>query len=184
MQNNNLSALQKRRLFKRTQFLAKDTASRTLFASIYGMDGGVTPFSHGGQRIRVSYDRAMAVCATPIKWRIACYALCRDTTGRDYIKSMCLELAEPVKQDAINQALSHAHYDWMKQEVNTNHLLTLAWIATSGAEPSDDVAMKIFTELGGWKEFELAQKMDDGRFLTRRVGDADSNASSDPGSDA
>ena len=169
MQNNNLTALQKRRLFKRTQYLAKDTAARTLFASIYGQEGGVTPFSHGGKRLRISYDRAMAVCVTPIKWRIVCYAMCRDTTGRDYIKSMCLELAEPVKQDAINQALSHAHYDWMKQEVNINHLLTLAWIATSGPEPSDKTAIEIFTELGAWREFDFVQKTDDGGYLTRRV---------------
>ena len=73
-----MTPAQKARSMKRTVWLAKDTASRTLFASVYGLDGGVTPFTLSGQRSRIDWERAMAVGETPLKWVIACYAICRD----------------------------------------------------------------------------------------------------------
>lgn len=146
-----MTPAQKVRSMKRAIWLAKDTASRTLFASVYGLDGGVSPFTLKGKRSLVTFDRAMAVGETPLKWIITCYAICRDQHGRDYLPApMTIELSEPVKQDAINKALSQAHFDWVKECVNKQHLMTLAWIATTAKEPPEEIAMRIFTELGAW----------------------------------
>ena len=167
-----MTPAQKARSMKRTLWLANDTASRTLFASVYGLDGGVTPFTLAGQRLRIDWERALAVGDTPLKWVITCYAICRDQQGRDYLPSpMTIELSEPVKQDAINKALSQAHFDWVKECVNKQHLMTLAWIATTASEPSEETAMRIFTELGAWDAFDIVQPTEDGGYLTVRKGE-------------
>ena len=167
-----MTPAQKARSMKRTVWLANDTASRTLFASVYGMDGGVTPFTLAGNRSRIDWERALAVGETPLKWVITCYAICRAQDGRDYLPSpMTIELSEPVKQDAINKALSQAHFDWVKECVNKQHLMTLAWIATTASEPSEETAMRIFTELGAWDAFDIVQQAEDGGYLTVRKGE-------------
>ena len=167
-----MTPAQKARSMKRTLWLAKDTASKTLFASVYGLDGGVTPFTLSGQRSRIDWERALAVCETPLKWVITCYAICRAQDGRDYLPSpMTIELSEPVKQDAINKALSQHHFDWVKQEINKSHLLTLAWIATTGTMKDEMVAGKVFTELGAWDSFDIVQQAEDGGYLTVRKGE-------------
>ena len=165
-----MTPAQKARSMKRTLWLANDTASRTLFASVYGLDGGVTPFTLAGQRLRIDWERAMAVGETPLKWVITCYAICRDQQGREYLPSMELTLPEPVKQDAINKALSQAHFDWVKAEINKKHLLTLSWIATTG-QMREEVAGKIFQQLGAWDAFDIVQPTDDGGYLTVRKCD-------------
>ena len=156
---------QKRRAFKRKQFTAVTTAQRYLFASVYGVDS-VQPHNHAGQKVSLNIREVEAVCDTPLKWKIVCYAVCRDSTGNDYLKDTCITLTEPVKQSAINKALSTFHYDWMKAEVNMNHLLTLAWIATTGPEPSDSVAAKVFSKMGAWRDFNLVQPLPDGGYVT------------------
>lgn len=166
-----MTTAQKARSMKRTVWLAKDTASKTLFASVYGLDGGVTPFTLSGHRSRIDWERALAVGETPLKWVITCYAICRDQQGCEYLPSMELTLPEPVKQDAINKALSQAHFDWVKAEINKSHLLTLAWIATTGTMKDEKVAGKVFTELGAWDEFDIVQQAEDGGYLTVRKGE-------------
>ena len=47
-----------------------------------------------------------------------------------------------------------------------NHLLTLAWIATTGPEPSDSVAVKIFSNMGAWSDFDLVEQLPDGGYVT------------------
>ena len=166
-----LTPAQKIRSQKRSRFLAADTAHRTLFASVYGLGEYVMPFNHKGERVRVNADRALAVGDTPLKWLICCYALCRDNSGNNYTKAFTIQLTEPVKQSAINKSLSHAHYDWMKKEVNMKHLLTLAWIATTGNEPSGETAFRMFDSLGAWDKFEYVIESDDGGYLTNRKAD-------------
>lgn len=156
---------QKRRSFKRKQFTAITTAQRHLFASVYGVTS-VQPHSHSGGKASLNIREVEAVCDTPLKWKIVCYAICRDSTGNDYLKGTSITLTEPVKQSAINKALSNFHYDWMKSEVNMNHLLTLAWIATTGPEPSDSVAVKIFSKMGAWSDFDLVEQLPDGGYVT------------------
>lgn len=156
---------QKRRAFKRQQFTAITTAQRHLFASVYGVTS-VQPHNHSGGKVSLNIREVEAVCDTPLKWKIVCYAICRDSTGNDYLKGTSITLTEPVKQSAINKSLSAFHYDWMKAEVNMNHLLTLAWIATTGPEPSDSVAVKIFSKMGAWSDFDLVEQLPDGGYVT------------------
>lgn len=156
---------QKRRAFKRKQFTAVTTAQRHLFASVYGVPS-VQPHNHSGGKVSLNIREVEAVCDTPLKWKIVCYAICRDSTGNDYLKGTSITLTEPVKQSAINKALSTFHYNWMKEEVNINHLLTLAWIATTGPEPSDPVAVKIFSNMGAWSDFDLVEQLPDGGYVT------------------
>lgn len=156
---------QKRRAFKRKQFTAVTTAQRHLFASVYGVPS-VQPHNHSGGKVSLNIREVEAVCDTPLKWKIVCYAICRDSTGNDYLKGTSITLTEPVKQSAINKSLSAFHYDWMKADVNMNHLLTLAWIATTGPEPSDSVAVKIFSKMGAWSDFDLVKQLPDGGYVT------------------
>lgn len=160
-----MTPAEKARAFKAKLFRAKKTAMQFAFCSVYGVTA-VQPFTHAGQKIGLRLPEVEAVCDTPLLWKIGCYAICKDTAGRDYIKSMCIVLSEPVKQSAINKALSQAHYDWMKQEVNMRHLLTLAWIATTGPEPSDETAAKMFAQMGAWSDFDYVQALPDGDYLT------------------
>lgn len=151
---------------RRKHWLATSTASRMLFASVYGTDHGVTAHTLAGKRARIKHEAALAVCDTPLRWTICCYAVCRDSNERDYLKAMTIELSEPVKQSAIHKALSTAHYDWMQAEVNMAHLLTLAWIATTGPEPSQEVAAEALAGLGAWSEFDRVKVLPDGGYLT------------------
>lgn len=146
---------QKRREFMRQQYVAKRVASSTLFVSVFGLSEYVFPVSLTGHHKPVTGYDALALESTPLPWVICCYALCRDNNGNPYIKGMELELLEPVKQSAIHKALSHKHYDWMKAEVNQAHLLTLAWIATTAAAPTEKLAMRLFLEKGAFDAFDF-----------------------------
>ncbi len=156
----------KDRARKRSEFLGRTAAANSLFVSVYGGGNAVQAYTHGGIKKRMRFDEAKAVEVAALKWKISCYALCRDSNGRDYIKSMCLMMQNPVKQSEINKFLSQAHFDWMQEECNMNHVLTLAWIATTGPEPSDDVAMRIFVGTGIFEQLEPVTAVDDGVFTT------------------
>lgn len=164
-----LTNQQKDRLRKHQEWLGRNMAEKTLFASVYGGDSKVQSYSHTGKLKSVTFDQAKAVERAVLKWRVSCYALCRDTTGRDYLKSMCINLKEPVRQDWINQALSRAHFDFMMTECNMNHVLTLSWLATTGPEPTDEVAMKIFSP--AFSQFNPVTVESHGVFKTNPRGD-------------
>ena len=156
---------QKRREFKRQQFIAKKVASQTLFVSVFGLSEHIWPVSLNGQRRHVSAEQALAIEVTPLPWVICCYALCKDISGNPYIKGMELHLQEPVKQSAIHKALSHKHYDWMRENVNVKQLLTLAWIATTATPPTEKMAMQLFLERGAFDAFDFATSDDNGAFM-------------------
>lgn len=157
-----LTPAQKRREFLRQQYIAKRVASTSLFVSVFGLSEHVYPYSVTGHRKAVTGYDALAIEATPLPWVICCYALCKDNNGNPYIKGMELHLSEPVKQSAINRALSHKHFEWMKAEVNQAHLLTLAWIATTSKAPTEKLAMQLFLELGAFEAFDLVTPTEDG----------------------
>lgn len=151
---------------RRQHWLATTTASRTLFASVYGTELGVLAHNREGKRVPVRYEAATAVCNTPLQWTITCYAVCRDHTGGEYLRSTGVPMPRPVKQSAIHKALSTFHFNWMQSDVNKSHLLTLAWIATVGPEPSDEVAAMVFAGMGAWRDFDRVKLLPDGGYLT------------------
>lgn len=152
---------QKRRDFMRQQLIAKKVAGSTLFVSVFGLTDTIYPVTLSGKRKAVTGYDALALEATPLPWVICCYALCKDPSSNPYLKGMELHLSEPVKQSAIHKALSEAHYDWMRKEVNTKQLLTLAWIATTAEASTEKLAMQLFLELDAFEAFEFV-KVDDG----------------------
>jgi hypothetical protein len=164
-----LTKQQKDRARKHQEWLGRTMAENSLFVSIYGLESAVQTYKHNGQKKAVTLPQARAVEKAALKWKIGCYAICKDSTGRDYIKSMSINLTEPVKQDAINKALSNAHFDWMMAECNMNHVLTLAWVATAGAEPSDDVAMSIFSKAKVFERLKPVTIEGHGVFITNPV---------------
>lgn len=159
-----MTPAQKRREFIRWQYLAKQCAKSTLFANVFGLSENIHPFTLSGHHKPVTGMDAMAIEVTPLKWCICCYALCRDTSGNPYIKGFEIYLSEPVKQSAINKALSRAHYDWMKENVNMSQMLTLAWIATTATPPTEKMAMNLFLGLGAFEHFDFVESTDDGLF--------------------
>lgn len=159
-----MTPAQKRREFIRWQYLAKQCAKSTLFANVFGLSENIHPFTLSGHHKPVTGMDAMAIEVTPLKWCICCYALCRDTSGNPYIKGFEIYLSEPVKQSAINKALSRAHYDWMKENVNMSQMLTLAWIATTASPPTEKMAMKLFLDLGAFDHFDFVEPAEDGLF--------------------
>jgi len=164
-----MTPAQKRREFKRQQFIAKQIANTTMFVSVFGLSEFVYPVSLNGHRKPVTGFEAMALEATPLPWNIICYALCRDANGNHYIKGMEIHLTEPVKQSAINTSLSRVHYDWMKSNVNMSHILTLAWIATTASPPYEELAFKLFDGLGAFEAFDVAVVESDGIFKLNPV---------------
>ena len=62
------------------------------------------------------------------------------------------------------EALSRAHYDWMKDNVNMNQMLTLAWIATTTSPPTEKMAMNLFLGLGAFDHFDFVEPTEYGLF--------------------
>lgn len=115
-----------------------------------------------GKEKRLDLVQAAAVSETALSWRISLYALCRDERGHEYIKAECLVLPHPVRQRDIHQSLSQYHMAFMRREVNRKHLLTLAWSATTGDDPSSEQADAMFTKLGAWAMLDVAQELPGG----------------------
>lgn len=143
--NRNLIIIQNHR--------ANRVASTSLFCSVFGLSEFIFPFDLNGKKKRITVSEASSLDKVPLLWNITCYALCRDNNSHNYLKAFEIYLKEPVKQSAINKSLSTIHYNWMKREVNIKHLLTLAWMATTAAPPSEELAFKIFDGLGGFSSF-------------------------------
>ena len=167
-----MTPAQRARDLAHSVWTAKETAKRTLFVSVYGMDGCVHPFTLAGKRKRVDWKAALAVGETPLKWNIQIHALCRDSAGKDYIYSPdTISLPEPIQQSAIDKSLSEYHFDWVKENVNKSHLLTVGWIATTASEPSPKLAFDIFDSIGAFDAFDIVQPTEDGGYLTVRKGE-------------
>lgn len=111
---------------------------------------------------RLDLIQATAVSECCLKWQIGLYALCRDEQGREYIKGETVALSRPVRQREIHQELTQRHMDFMKREVNRKHLLSLAWVATTGSEPSSERCDAMFTKVGAWKLLDVAEDIPGG----------------------
>lgn len=127
---------------------------------------GVTPKAQMHNRTtlkekRLDIVQATAVSETPVQWNIGLYALCRDAQGREYTKGELWPLPMKVRQRNIAESLNKAHMEFMRSEVNRKHLLTLAWIATSGDFLSEEQAMELFVQTGAFDLLDVADVAED-----------------------
>lgn len=106
--------------------------------------------------------QATAVADTALMWRISLYALCRNEFAFEYIKAEHILLPHPIRQRDIHQSLNQRHMEFMRREVNRKHLLTLAWSATTGDEPTEAEADRMFTKLGAWAQLDVAEELSEG----------------------
>lgn len=156
--------LAKDRARKRSEWLARNAASKVVLFSCYGIDEGrVSPFTLAGKRAALRMVEAKALEKTPIKWRIHNIVIMRDSTGRDYWKSEEVRLPAPALQSAIHKGLSHYHFDFM-QEQNIKHVLGLAWVATAADEVDPAVIEKLIIESGAWQRLNPVIVQGDGTF--------------------
>ena len=130
--------------------IATYTAKRALLVSIAGITNIVHTYSHQGNKPQLKSSHIHAMMAVPLSWKILCYVLCRDNQGKHYFRHMTPVLPYPMKHNQIEKSLGKQHYDYMLEDFNHGHILTMAWIATVGDYPSDELAEKIFNELDGW----------------------------------
>jgi hypothetical protein len=66
--------------------------------------------------------------------------------------------------------------DFMRREVNRKHLLTLAWVATTGEEATEGWVDRAFTGLGAWKELDIAEDLPGGGLGVTGMIVGDANA--------
>lgn len=118
-----------------------------------------------GKEKKLDMVQAVAVSDSALVWRISLWALCRNEQGFEYIKGEHLSLERPVRQRDIHQALNQRHMEFMRREVNRKHLLTLAWSATTGDEPSEAEADRMFTKLKAWEQLDVATEQPEGAML-------------------
>ena len=159
-----MTLAQRSREFKRQAYIAKQVAHTSLFASVYGLSDKVFPFTLVGKRKQVTGYDAYALESTPLVWNIHCYALCVDQFNQTYLRGFVISLPEPIKQSAIHKALSEKHYEWMNNEINKNHLLTLGWVATTNKDPDTKLVHKMFSELGAFTAFNICTVDPDGHY--------------------
>ncbi|AUR81783.1 hypothetical protein NVP1013O_36 [Vibrio phage 1.013.O._10N.286.54.F9] len=108
-------------------------------------------YSNDGHEVGFEKTVPQAIEMTPLKWTYICYVLMRDNQGNNYMKSFTASAPFPCKRSQIRDNVAEAHKAFMDKDCNPNHILTAGWIATTeGHEPSDDVAYKIFDNLGVW----------------------------------
>lgn len=146
--------------------LAERVSSTHLLSAIIGMGDIVNVYTTTGTPTNLTLDQMIAIGRTPLPWNFSFYAICRDNQGKDYIKSIGLKCLSPVRRGDVATSLSAYHYDWMERECNINHVLTLAWIESTGEEPSDALAMDIFTKTGVWEKFKPLARNDEGHYIT------------------
>lgn len=162
-QQRQLSPAEKARQIKLMGDVARRVTREHHIVFVAGITPKVVVFNRAtNKEKRLDLVQAAAVSDTPLMWRISLFALCRDEFANEYIKTEHLELERPVRQRDIHQSLSEHHMNFMRKEVNRKHLLTLAWSATTGDEPSQEQADKWFTKLGAWAALDVAEQRDDG----------------------
>ncbi len=155
-------------------YAGKTLAKRLVFANLYGQvnDSGdcvIYPYSQKGVKTKLLKWQADAIAQCCDLWRIHCLVLCRDATGKPYTKGFVVKLESPAKQHELNKHLSHMHYDFMRKECNTNHVLTLGWIATLSDSITDELCAKIMEDLGAWSDFDYCISNGDGTFTTNPI---------------
>ena len=52
----------------------------------------------------------------------------------------------------------------MKDNVNMNQMLTLAWIETTASPPTEKMPMNLFLGLGAFDHFDFVEPAEDGLF--------------------
>lgn len=154
---------------KREQASGRLAAHNFYFCGIMGQTEHVNIFDRAGCRVQLNARQAFGVMKTSAKWNIVCLALLRSPEGYEDWVSMTISAQEPMVQEQAHQALSHAHYDWVREmidsgEINTSELLTLGWISTAGAEPSPNVVNHILDSMQAWKGLGPLITTDDGNW--------------------
>ena len=155
---------QRSREFKRQAYIAKRVSDSSLLVSIYGLSEKIFPFTLTGKRKVVTGYDAYALESTPLMWNIHCYALCIDSLQQTYLRGFVVPLPEPIKQSAIQNSLATLHYEWMNENINKAHLLTLGWVATTAKDPDTKLVHKIFDGLGAFTAFDICVPTEDGNF--------------------
>ncbi len=118
------------------------------------MTEGTLVYTKAGEAVNISKEAAQALARVQIKWGVNCYALMRDNSGREYLKSFVVNTTEPCKHEKIREKVADLLYDFIGNECNANHFLSVAWLATDASnEIPPETADKIFTDMGAWKEF-------------------------------
>ncbi|MDG3089157.1 hypothetical protein P7F88_25175 [Vibrio hannami] len=123
----------------------------SVFAASFGE--GIYVYAKNGERQHITKVAADVFPRIQLKWSVTCYVMCRDNNGQDYLKSIVITLDEERSHKTIKSAISELHWNFLQNECNENHILTAGWIATkAGEEVSDDIAYKVFDDIGVWRE--------------------------------
>ncbi|PWI34876.1 hypothetical protein DI392_00925 [Vibrio albus] len=148
------SKAERARLIKLQQMQTRRILNENHVVFVANMVDGTLVYSKQGEPVGITKVLAESIGRIQVKWNVTCYALMRDNTGREYLKSFVVTTPEPCKHEQIREHIADLHWDFLDKECNANHFLTAAWIASAiDNEPSDEVADKIFTQMGAWHEF-------------------------------
>ncbi len=158
-----MTKAERARLIKLQQMQTRRILNENHVVFVANMVDGTLVYSKEGEPVGITKVLAESIGRIQVKWNVACYALMRDNTGREYLKSFVATTPEPCKHEQIREQVADLHWNFLDKECNANHFLTAAWIASAiNNEPSDEVADKIFTQMGAWKEF-IAEHEDKAR---------------------
>lgn len=111
-------------------------------------------YNRKGGHINFSEPLQKSIEKTPILWRVTGYVISRDHTGGEYMKEIEVDAPFPCLRGQVKQKAADAIFKFMKEDCNANHILGVGWIAThADNEIDNEIADKIFTHFGVWKEF-------------------------------
>jgi hypothetical protein len=138
---------------KRTHRLARAIVGRYKVAVAFATGGdGLCHLIHSrtGKQLRADSNLITAIENVPHRWSILIAALCRKSTGEEYMQTKQITVPHVIYQRDIAGALSDMH-DELCRQCNPNHLIGAAWMANpTGVDIDDSAAAKVFESLGGW----------------------------------
>lgn len=100
--------------------------------------------------VQVTRNLAIAITNLRHRWCITMLALGRSHDGRNYFKAKAV-LSKPMFQSELSELLSELHKDFVKKEMNKQHLCNVCWFACPRCTVFDDEHLdKMLTKLNAY----------------------------------
>ncbi|MFJ3117864.1 hypothetical protein ACIPI6_15115 [Pseudomonas protegens] len=96
-----------------------------------------------------------AVCGIPHRWTIYMSAMCLDTRGNRYSKSIELAPEGVYLSDHLEEVIEHC-YMKLRAEANQAQMVASGWIAIPDTVSLDEEhAARIFEAVGAWRQVKV-----------------------------
>ena len=133
-----------------------------LIVSLPKIQQSVFIFTNEGVQVPIHSVLADGLAKHAIAWTVHGYFIGRTPLGDTYIQSMEPLVYTPVKYDSVRYEVGNSIQACIERDCNPKHYISGAWIAVSeGRDVPEELAFKIFDELGIFKEKANWEEPDD-----------------------